>query len=201
MDRTLFYQQTKSILFFSADVRHGIFKHENILHRLACDLRDPTENLKELLNLLSTGQRQELLCQKDSNGNTPVMVARSLAVKELLDSSDTTESRNYFTPFPPTVLIMYTTLDRDGAEDERRNLEKVLPEFEVEPIIKKDLSKSEMLEAIREVERRENISTLVVIIMTHGAKGIVHATDGPVAINDILLQLNPECLEGKPKVS
>lgn len=189
-------------IYITDSARHGEFKYDNILHKLAIRSTDELSlrKLEDLINLLNGGQCRTLLCQKDREGNTPTMRASTPAAKYLLECADSTKSGSYYIPSPPTVLIMYTTQNRDGAEEERENLVKVLPEFEVEPIIKENLTRLEMLEAIRDAQRRDRISALVVIIMTHGAQGTVQATDRPVAINEIMLQMNSECLDGKPKV-
>ena len=42
---------------------------------------------------------------------------------------------------------------------------------------------------LNSVEGRDDVSALIVIIMSHGAQGVVCASDGDVSIQDILLQM------------
>lgn len=100
------------------------------------------------------------------------------------------------------MIVSFILQDRDGAEDEWRSLTESLPDFQVEPIVRPDLTADEMLGAIREAANNtEDISSLIVFIMAHGAKGLVWGKgDTPLRIQDILLAMNDPCLNGKPKV-
>lgn len=107
----------------------------------------------------------------------------------------------FYLPTPPVVLIMYSTEDRQGAEDERLQLSEVLPDFNVQTRERSNLRKQQMLDEIRLAQMNDDISALMVIIMSHGQQGAVTATDGDLSIQDILRQMCVPFLEGKPKVS
>ena len=96
---------------------------------------------------------------------------------------------------------MYSTDERPGAQEECDRLSEALPAFNVETTIKKDPTATEMLRAIREVQDRSTVlSGLIVIIMSHGQRGAVHASDGPINIQQILLTMNSAKLRDKPKI-
>ena len=99
-------------------------------------------------------------------------------------------------------IVVYVTQDRDGAEEEWRSLSDSLPDFQVQPIRRPDLTADEMLWAIREAATEtDDVSALVVFIMAHGATGIVWGRDDtPLRIQDILIAMNEPALNGKPKV-
>lgn len=140
------------------------------------------------------------LAIKDIRGRTAVEVTRSYVVREQLMWSEGQEGFFYL-PTPPVVLIMYSTEDRQGAEDERLQLSEVLPDFNVQTRERSNLRKQQMLDEIRLAQMNDDISALMVIIMSHGQQGAVTATDGDLSIQDILRQMCVPFLEGKPKVS
>jgi len=107
----------------------------------------------------------------------------------------------YLLTSPVRVLILYTTVEREGADVECRFLEEVLPEFEVRVTKRRNLSAHDMLKQIRETASEEDSSGLLVAVMGHGVKGAVWAKDELVRIQDILISMNQKVLEGKPKVS
>ena len=110
-------------------------------------------------------------------------------IRRLLEWSDAQEGF-YYLLSPPVVLLMYTTENRDGAEQESQSIERAFPEFNI-PITKvENPTKQDMTSAIlKSVEGRDDVSALIVIIMSHGAQGVVCAADGDVSIQDILLQM------------
>ena len=161
--------------------------------------RQDSERLRKLLSALDPTQRQAILSLKDINNKTPLDVAFSYEVRQLLNWSSSQEGF-YYLPTPPVVLIMYSTEDRQGAEEERMELSKVFPDFNVDVRERKDLRKQQMLDEIRMAQMKEDVSALIVIIMSHGVHGAVCASDGDVRIQDILRQMCAPFLEGKPKV-
>ena len=176
------------------------FKFHNggsVIHLLT--RRQDSERLNKLLSAVDPSQRQAILSLKDINNKTPLDVAFSYEVRQLLNWSSSQEGF-YYLPTPPVVLIMYSTEDRQGAEEERMELSKVFPDFNVDVRERRDLRKQQMLDEIRMAQMKEDISALIVIIMSHGVHGAVCASDGDVRIQDILRQMCAPFLEGKPKV-
>lgn len=92
--------------------------------------------------------------------------------------------------------------DREEAEDEWTSLKESLPEFQIEAIVKPDLTADGMLEAVHQaITDNEDISSLIVFIMAHGARGLVWGkNDTILTINEVLTTMNHPSLEGKPKV-
>lgn len=155
----------------------------------------------KLLDAMSFGKRADMLAQQNFGEQTPFDLAKSYEFRRLIDWSQAQQGF-YYLPTPPSVLIMYTTANRDGAEIEKDDLLKAFPEFNVRVDIRTNPSQSDMLGAITEVQQQHaDMSALVVIIMSHGASGTVCAGDGrEVLIQDILNQMCSQSLEGKPKV-
>ena len=176
------------------------FKFHNggsVIHLLTH--RRDSERLRKLLSALDPTQRQAILSLKDINNKTPLDVAFSYEVRQLLNWSSSQEGF-YYLPTPPVVLIMYSTKDRQGAEEERMELSKVFPDFNVDVRERRDLPKQQMLDEIRMAQMKDDISALIVIIMSHGVHGAVCASDGDVRIQDFLRHMCAPFLEGKPKV-
>ena len=176
------------------------FKFHNggsVIHLLTH--RRDSERLRKLLSALDPTQRQAILSLKDINNKTPLDVAFSYEVRQLLNWSSSQEGF-YYLPTPPVVLIMYSTEDRQGAEEERMELSKVFPDFNVDVRERRDLRKQQMLDEIRMAQMKDDISALIVIIMSHGVHGAVCASDGDVRIQDFLRHMCAPFLEGKPKV-
>ena len=179
----------------SLELAHG----NTILHCLA--ERDDTKTMIKLLDAMGISKRENMLSAKNFCDLTTLDLARSYEFRQLIDWSRAQEGF-YYLPTPPSVLIMYTTTNREGANKEKEALMQTFPVFNVEVDVRENPNESEMLGAIRDMQRhRPNMSALIVIIMSHGSSGTVCAGDGKdVKIQDILLQMCSPSLEGKPKV-
>ena len=153
--------------------------------------------IKHVLETLTRGDRGMILTQVDEKGRKLEEVSDHDEVQEVIANM----RGHYFTTTPITVLIVSMTKDRPGAELERDSLMNVLQNFNVHVQIRLDLTKAELLQAIRDQQNSPvPLSGQMVIIMSHGQRGAVHAADGPIDINHLLLQMNISSLEGKPKV-
>ena len=98
---------------------------------------------------------------------------------------------------------MYTTVDRPDAEDEAYKLQEILSEFNIYASVSADLSKTEMLDAIRRMQDSQfddGVLGLIVVIMSHGTRGTVEASIGLLDIHDVLMTMSSKKLAGKPKV-
>ena len=112
-------------------------------------------------------------------------------------------TNHYHLSTPVAVLVMYTTVDRPDAEDEANKLQEILSEFNIYASVIADLSKTEMLDAIRRMQDSQfddGISGLIVVIMSHGTRGTVEASNGLLDIHDVLMTMSSKKLAGKPKV-
>ena len=50
------------------------------------------------------------------------------------------------------------------------------------------------------VKQRSNLPPLIVVIMSHGTRGTVEASNGLLDIHDVLMTMSSKKLAGKPKV-
>lgn len=151
------------------------------------------------MSKLTGKQRIDLLEHRDAKGKTPYQ--KSSNTVRTLFRWIKRQQGFYFLPTPPTVLIMYSTENREGAEEECRDLLSILPKFNVKTTVKKNLTKDEMMQAIRDAQDQDDqLSALIVIVMCHGQKGAIWARDGAVNIDKLLLQMNSGKVNGKPKV-
>ena len=144
--------------------------------------------------------RNELLSTKNYADKIPQQLAQSFEIASLLEWSVAQEGF-YYLPTPPAVIMMYSTLDRENADAERLQLEAVFPKFKVTMQEYKNPTKQLMFDAIRYAQDQDEISALIVIIMSHGVQGSIEAADGHVRIQDILSTMCSPTLDGKPKVS
>lgn len=155
----------------------------------------------KLLNAMDENKRVDMLARKNFGGLTPMNLAKSYDFRHLIEWSEAQQGF-YYLPTPPCVLVMYTTENRDGAEQERDDLLKALPEFNLRVEIRTNPEASEIIGTITDVQSQHpDMSALIVIIMSHGGRGTVCSGSGvEVKIQDILQQMSSPALEGKPKV-
>ena len=192
--------QTLTIMSFTDNKNLASLRFKNggsIIHHLTS--RNDCARLRKVLQAFDDQQRQNILSHMNTSGKTALETAKPYEVRQLLAWSSSQEGF-YYLPTPPVVLIMYSTEDRQGAEEERMELSKVFPDFNVDVRERRDLRKQQMLDEIRMAQMKDDISALIVIIMSHGVHGAVCASDGDVRIQDILRQMCAPFLQGKPKV-
>ena len=101
---------------------------------------------------------------------------------------------------PPNVLVIYSTDSRPGFEEELESLTNTLAILSWPSVICKDPTENEVFTATGSLQKSDDVSAMVVVIMSHGERGSVWASDKLVPIRDILLQINPPSMNGKPKV-
>ena len=155
----------------------------------------------KLLNAMNENKRVDMLASKNFGGLTPMNLAKSYDFRHLIEWSEAQQGF-YYLPTSSCVLVMYTTVKREGAEQEKDDLLKALPEFNFRVKIRTNPEPSEMIGAITDAQcQHPEMSALIVIIMSHGSRGTVSSRSGvEVKIQDILLQMASPALEGKPKV-
>ena len=108
----------------------------------------------------------------------------------------------YYLRYPPTVLVMYTTLDRPGAADEYDELKASISLFRVKTTTLVDFTRAQLLDALKNArESTSPLSALIVIIMSHGVRGAVSASDGLIGINTIMSHMSSGHMDGIPKVN
>lgn len=108
----------------------------------------------------------------------------------------------YYLSTAPTVLVMYSTKERQGFQAEVNAFVSGLDNtLDLKQRIIKDPTSSEVLHQIRLAQLQPNISALIVVYMSHGTSGRVLTYDGTLHIQQILLQMCAACMENIPKVS
>lgn len=160
--------------------------------------RGDCDRLQKLLDSMDDQMRNDMMSLKDINLKTPYNYATEYKVRHLLEWSSRQDGF-YYLPKPPKVIVMYSTDDRDGAEQEVDSLEKALPKFRVKPIMRKDPTKNTIVDTIRQ-SQIEDISGLIVIMMSHGVQGAVCTADDDISIQEILQTMCSPTIDGKPKV-
>ena len=170
---------------------------DTILHSLARRGTDDkyVVTLKRLLGEMSPGERSYWLNVENFAHKKPVEVCVSYETKLLLDCASMNQDR-YFMPTPPQVLIFYSTINREGADQEAKNLEEAFhglmgKQSSYVQLIK-DPSKNELLKKIDDVALTSAApSGLFVIVIAHGKDGNVQVGKDeerkePLKIQDIL---------------
>ena len=175
----------------------------SLLHILAAgnEIPDSVTVLNQFLPHIKISGRSSIMSRQNFAGRTPLDMDCDYKIRRLLEWSDAQEGF-YYLLSPHVVLLMYTTENREGTEQESQSIERAFPEFNI-PITKvENPTRQDMTSAIlNSVEGRDDVSALIVIIMSHGAQGVVCATDGDVSIQDVLLQMQGAVAQpGRPKV-
>lgn len=93
---------------------------------------------------------------------------------------------HYVLPTSPEVIIMYTTHDRKGCDQEKRDIEESLQSWSsVDPTVLKDPTRLEFMTVVKEAHNRK-LSALIVVIMSHGRAGYFETKDGEINIQYFL---------------
>ena len=108
----------------------------------------------------------------------------------------------YYLTVPPQVLIFFTEVDREiGANEESAAFQKAFDNLGCNVTVKKDFTECDMTVEIRKAQNSKPLSSLIVGVFTHGHRGVVYDKDNRrIEINDLILTMAPEKLEGIPKV-
>ena len=160
--------------------------------------RGDRERLQKLLDSMDDEQRRFVMSLRDLSSKTPYDYAKEYRVRHLLEWSSRQDGF-YYLPTPPKVILLYSTENRDGADSEVMALDKVLPRFNINVIKRLNPTKITIVNTIRE-SQREDMTGLIVIIMSHGIQGAICASDGDISIQEILQTMCSPTIEGKPKV-
>ena len=120
--------------FKKARYRNG----ENIIHLLARHDDSKLLILKNVLEAMEEKLRSDMLTMKNYLSQTPLEVAKTFEIQNLLTWS-AKQKGFYYLLSAPVVLMMYSTIRQANAEQEYRELEKVFPKFNVKVITYKNL--------------------------------------------------------------
>ena len=172
-------------------------KRETILHLTA--KANHHALVSKLIQVSDEGQLNTALMTATTSGHCPYTLASCKLVKNILAWSEAQDGF-YYLKMPPKVIIMYVTENRDDATKEMTSLLDALPQFSLEPTLLKNPTEKEMMDCIRLSQEGDDVSGLIVAIMSHGDRGAICARDKTVAIKDVLQQMNSPTLIGKPKV-
>lgn len=94
---------------------------------------------------------------------------------------------------------------RPGTENDCKKIEKCLIDLDFHTIVRNDLHYNELkdqLELISELDHTDN-DCLIVVVMSHGEKGVLHAKDKKFPVEELwepFLGENCPSLVGKPKL-
>lgn len=171
--------------------------------------RGETERLINLLDAMEPGERELWLRMTNCLNQTPRDVAGNYETRKLLRWSANQEGV-YHMANQPHVLIMYSTIDRDRAENEPECLRAAFLKYLDGDHVSMDadVSKKGMLRKIEDLVQKEP-SGLIVAVISHGKDGFIQVGEDKdsadkVSIQEILNQMSgtkdKELLPGKPKV-
>lgn len=136
---------------------------------------------------------------RNEEGKTPADVSQSDVMKQLF-KMHTDVVDLYAGNRTPSVLLFYFTSGRDGAEEECDSVRQIFKGSNIMLEVGRDLTIPEIYVAIRRTQARSQASALVVVVMGHGTNGFIQATDGHIALQDILNTMCSPMLDGVPKV-
>lgn len=170
------------------------------LHKLASSTIPQYEAIQKYLHLLDDQSRKSVLSFKNRLGKTAVDITNGSEIESLLQWSKKQDGF-YYLSNPPTVLLMYSTIAREGFEVEVEAFVRAMKiGLDIRPTNIKDPTASKVLEEIRRAQAQPNISALIVVYMSHGSGGYVETADRPLAIQAILFAMCSPRLTAKPKV-
>ena len=133
--------------------------------------------------------RQQALSALNRKGDTAFALAKSLEVQSLLEWSVKQEGF-YYLPTQPTVIVMYSSENRPGFDEEVDKFVKFLKGdmLRIDPIVvDENPTSSKIISEIRKAKLQPSISSaLIVSYMSHGYRGYVATADRPLPIQDIL---------------
>ena len=180
----------------------NVYDHGNrLLHKLATSESCEYETIKKLLHVLDDDDRKIALSVKNRRGETAFDVTGSWKSVETLLQWSSKQDGFYYLSNPPAVLLAYSTIQRDGFENEVYAFVKAMEKgLDIMPMKLENPTVDQLMDAIREAQSQPNISALIVVYMSHGSGGYVETRDQPVSIQQILLQMCSPLLKNKPKV-
>lgn len=161
------------------------------------------ETVQKIIDAIPRSLADWLLKMKDESD----MVASSYTggtKQECLELGNSSPLKFYHLSAPPEVLIFYSTMRRDGAEDEQACIVSYYEERGIICGIRRDPTQDEIFSAITEA-KTENVSGLIVYLMGHGKEGFVEIK-GLEAVGCDLIEINEVMrhmsggMDGKPKV-
>lgn len=141
---------------------------------------------------------------------------RSQLIQRLVEREPLTMKQiQQLTPLTPTViipynqknckrygLILFSSDDRPGAEDEADNLNQGLKSLGCQ-IRKHDISRIDLTTTLEDTLRdiADDCALLVVCLMSHGGRGALEVDGQQIAISAILQQITYHLPESTPVVS
>lgn len=165
-----------------------------------------TNNFIKLLNTLKHKHREKLITTMLNYDNRQEKCTKYM---RFLDWVKNWTLDCYFLCYPVAVLVMYSIKDRQTEDDQTAKKEfdsinKTFSEFEMQTDLKTfpEWTEAELFVNLEKTARRDDISGLMVVVMTHGRAGYVWDCNNKlVKIQKIITEMNRVTPKDKPKVS
>ena len=157
---------------------------------------------KLVRRIVGTQVHEDLICavqRRNRYGLTPHHLTEDMALKNFLAWVEF-QHRCYPLHSPIKVVIFFSDENRPGAQAELRSLTESLRGIEQTTTVIRNPTQDDLYRRIRESQEGENVSALLVVMMSHGNSGTVKLQDGSLPINNVLMQMNSSKLKDVPKV-
>ena len=172
---------------------------DNLLH-LAAE-KPLLEHAKIILNTLDKTMAHRLASSENNDGKKPSEISKTPAISQLIEDALIPASNTFTTDAPPTVLIFYSTVDREEYEEEMNTLCQMFTKSRIFPRVYQDATSEQLEMEIKWATERADLSSLLVTVLSHGSKGCVKLRDKTVEISSIVSIMSAAPLANKPKVS
>ena len=163
--------------------------------------RHSSEKVKQVLFVLPYETAAKLSALEGTDGRTPQFWCK-FDLNEAIEVY-TVSSKVYQLKTAPRCLIFYSTVGRDDthAKEEKDSIIQYCEEKSILYKVVTDPTEDTVYSSLKAAQSDENLSALVVFILSHGQKGIISVAGDPnyVVVESIITHM---CLgtEGKPKV-
>ena len=156
--------------------------------------------MEVIINTLDRSVLYRLASSEDNDGKKPSEIATNPAIGQLIEDA-LTHANAFSTDALPTVLIFYSTVDREEYGEEINTLCQMFTKSRIFPRVYRDATSEQLEMEIKWATERADLSSLLVAVLSHGSKGCVKLRDKTVEISSIVSIMSAAPLANKPKVS
>lgn len=150
---------------------------------------------------LINGYPLEFLRKTNKDRHVPYDLKKNHATGNLLAWAETLGPKSYPLIVPPSFIVSVCVKDMPGLEQDISSLTAAAKEFGTVAEIKRNPTEKE-IHRLLQGEQSRDLSAVIVVLICHSiSRGSILVQNQPVAIQDLLHDLNPEKKKGIPKVS
>jgi hypothetical protein len=164
-------------------------------------VKKDTAKLKIMTKHLSQVIKIKLGRQEDNDGAKPVVLALIDEISNTLETQYTVHEI-YDTKKPPKVLVFYSTMDNEDCEEDTQvnSFCQMFSNRNIYPSICRNATEEQVIMEITWAMENPDVSSLIVVVLSHSQAGQVKLADKVVALTSIVSVMSADPLSRKPKV-